>query len=100
MLLRPFGQKGFRSIRQTAFATMRARSTLGHRRTGRLPRSEITVRNAHLAKQQREVVFRYIRGLQLQFPHPNYRQIHLIAQQLADQSNPSHHSASTGLLGS
>ena len=87
--LKRFEQKEFRSIRQTALATTQARSTLGHRRAGRLPRSEITVRNARLTKQQREILFRYIRDLQLQFQPPNHRQIYLIAQKLADQSNPS-----------
>jgi hypothetical protein len=63
--LKRFEQKEFRSIRQTALATTQARLTLGHRRAGRLPRSKITVRNARLIKQQREILFRYIRDLQL-----------------------------------
>ena len=87
--LKRFEEKEFRSIRQTALATTQARSTLGHRRARRLPRSEITIRNARLTKQQREILFRYIRDLQLQFQPPNHRQIYLIAQKLADQSNPS-----------
>ena len=55
-----FEQKEFRSIRQTALATTQVRSTLGHRRARRLPRSQITVRNARLTKQQKEVLVRYI----------------------------------------
>lgn len=53
-------EKEFRSIRQTALATTQARSTLGHRRARHLPRSQITVRNARLTKQQKEVLVRYI----------------------------------------
>jgi hypothetical protein len=46
--LERFEQKEFR---QTALATTQERSTLGHHR---LPRSQITVRNARLTKQQKE----------------------------------------------
>jgi hypothetical protein len=52
-VLERFERKEFCSIRQTALATTQARSTLGHRRAGRLPRSQITVRNARLTKQQK-----------------------------------------------
>ena len=71
--LERFEQKEFRSIRQTALATTQPWSTLGHRRAGRLPRSQITVRNARLTKQQKEVLVRCIRDLQLQFQPPNHR---------------------------
>jgi hypothetical protein len=58
--LERFEQKEFCSIRQTALAATQARSTLGHRRAGRLPRSQITVHNVRLTKQQKEVLVHYI----------------------------------------
>ena len=79
----------FRSIRQSAVANLLPRSTIGHRRAGRLPRSSITPKSARLTAIQKNILIQYIQDLQLQYQPPNHHQIRFIAQQLANQNGPS-----------
>jgi hypothetical protein len=46
------------SIRQASLATGAPRSTVGHRRAGRPPRSQIIVRNARLTSKQETTLMR------------------------------------------
>ena len=46
----------FSSLRAAARTTGAKRSTVGHRRAGRLPRSEITIASARLTAQQQEIL--------------------------------------------
>jgi hypothetical protein len=52
--------KQYYSIRQAALASGVARSTLGHRRLGRLPRSAITVKTARLNAEQERTLISYV----------------------------------------
>ena len=73
-------------MRQTALCTSVPRSTHGHWLAGRKPRSEITLSSQRLTKEQEDTLFCYIKDLQLQYQPPTHRQIHEIAQNLANQN--------------
>jgi len=81
--------KQCRSIRQAALGNGVARSALGHRWLGRLPRSETSTRTVRLNTEQERTLICYIQDLQLQYQPPYHHQIRLIAQNLADQNGPS-----------
>ena len=76
----------YSSIRQTALATGIPRSTLGHRRAGRLLRSQIRVRNARLTSKQEDILYRFIEDLQLQYAPINHAQLRVIAANLAAEN--------------
>jgi hypothetical protein len=77
------------SIRQASLATGARRSTVGHRRAGRPPRSQITVRNARLTSKQETTLMRWITDLQLQYKPVNHTQLAKIAENLAHENDPS-----------
>jgi hypothetical protein len=60
-----------------------------HRRAGRPPRSQTTVRSARLTLRQEEIFARWITDLQLQYQPVNYTQLTKIAENLARENNPS-----------
>jgi len=57
--------RAFSSLQAAAHTTGAKRSTVGHRRAGRLPRSEITIESARLTAQQQKILRQYITDLQL-----------------------------------
>jgi DDE superfamily endonuclease/Tc5 transposase DNA-binding domain len=77
------------SIRQASRVTGAPRSTVGHRRAGRLPRSQITPRNARLTPRQEAIFTGWITDLQLQYKPVNYTQLAKIAENLARENYPS-----------
>jgi hypothetical protein len=77
------------SIRQASRATGAPRSTVGHRRAGRPPRSQIIVRNARLTSGQEITLSRWITDLQLQYKPVNHSQLTKIAENLAHENDLS-----------
>jgi hypothetical protein len=68
--LESLSTKQYCSIRQAALGNGVAKSTLGHRRLRRVPRSEITTKTARLNKEQECTLICYIQDLRLQYqPH-------------------------------
>ena len=83
-------QEGFyQSIRQASRSTGAPQSTVYHRRAGRLPRSQTTVRSARLTPRQEAIFAAWITDLQLQYKPVNYTELAKIAENLARENGPS-----------
>jgi hypothetical protein len=73
----------------TCGTTGAPQSTVYHRRAGRPPRSQTTVRSARLTPRQEAIFARWITDLQLQYQPVNYTQLTKIAEKLARENDPS-----------
>ena len=79
----------FKSIRQVSRATGTARSTVQDRHAGRRPRGQEEVKHARLTRYQEEVLAKYIQNNQLQYAPVNHKQLHVVAEMLAQLNEPN-----------
>ena len=79
----------FKSIRQVSRATGVARSTVQDRRVARQPRGQEEVKHARLTRYQEEILAKYIQNTQLQYAPVNRKQLHVVAEMLAQLNEPN-----------